>query len=264
MNFSIIKPVLTTAVKNSGAITKLISKYSQQILTGLSILGLFNTAVESAKAGARASDILKEHPEAETFTDKAKLVWKEYALATIHGVCTMGLMVSSTAIGVKNTAKYASLYMMEHAAFTEHKKAASALLGKGDEEKGAQKVFDQEAKTRVANDAPDKHTIIDTGNGNTLCYDMISGRYFYSDIEHIRRAINNVNEGMLNFPGGCAALNELYYELALDPIEPFGTLMGWKIDNGVIKPFFSSQLTKDGTPVLAFGFELWPFIDYDD
>ena len=106
----------------------------------------------------------------------------------------------------------------------------------------------------------------DTGRGMTLCYDAISGRYFKSDQEWIRRAVNNLNE-RLNF-GEHISLNEFYDEVGLEEIFPLGETLGWCVnpdytDRGQIQLKFTSQLDSRNTPCLVVGFANPPRYDYE-
>ena len=78
----------------------------------------------------------------------------------------------------------------------------------------------------------------------------MSGRYFESDIEKLRKAVNDLNRRMRDEIQ--ITLNEFYYEIGLDSIK-IGDSLGWDIDKGYIELEFSSQLDKDGVPCLVIG-----------
>ena len=81
--------------------------------------------------------------------------------------------------------------------------------------------------------------VLVTGKGETLCYDSLSGRYFKSDIEKIKKAINDVNRRMLN--ENSVALNEYYVEIGLAAVG-IGESVGWDIDKGYLKLLKSSAV----------------------
>ena len=95
--------------------------------------------------------------------------------------------------------------------------------------------------------------------GNTLCFDPISGRYFKSDIDHIKRSVNELNRRMLTEM--YISLNELYDELDINHIE-IGDDLGWNIDRGLIDIDFSSQIADDGTPCIVLDFSIEPRYDF--
>ena len=49
------------------------------------------------------------------------------------------------------------------------------------------------------------------------------------------------------------SLNDLYDELDLDHTK-VGDELGWKIDDGLIELYFSSQLADDGTPCIVMDY----------
>ncbi|MBQ5562679.1 MAG: hypothetical protein IIT39_04770 [Clostridia bacterium] len=68
--------------------------------------------------------------------------------------------------------------------------------------------------------------IVTTGYGDTLCYETLSGRYFYSDIEKIRAAVNRANKIILE--ESYISLNEFYDELDLGHTG-IGDSIGWGV-----------------------------------
>ena len=104
--------------------------------------------------------------------------------------------------------------------------------------------------------------IVTTGYGDTLCYETLSGRYFYSDIEKIRAAVNRANKIILE--ESYISLNEFYDELDLGHTG-IGDSIGWGVAHtGLINLNFSSQLTNNGTPCLVIGYDNIPVYNFDD
>lgn len=99
-----------------------------------------------------------------------------------------------------------------------------------------------------------------TEKGNTLCYDVVSGRYFRSDIDKIKKAENELNHRMISEM--YISLNEFYYEVGL-PRTSIGDELGWNIDGGLIGLEFSSQLAEDGTPCLVIDYGIAPRYEYE-
>ena len=77
-----------------------------------------------------------------------------------------------------------------------------------------------------------------TDKGNTLCFDSLSGRYFKSDIDKIKRAVNNLNRELTY--DMYVSLNDFYDELDLDHTK-IGDELGWNLDDGLIDVYFGSQ-----------------------
>ncbi|WP_254556795.1 DUF6353 family protein, partial [Salmonella enterica] len=65
-------------------------------------------------------------------------------------------------------------------------------------EKKEKQIREEIDKDRIKKNPVGKSEVIITGNGKTLCYDHTSGRYFESDMETIKRAVNTINKQMLD------------------------------------------------------------------
>ena len=106
---------------------------------------------------------------------------------------------------------------------------------------------------------PVREIILTEKGGNTICYDVLSGRYFKSDRDKIMQAMNKLNRQMRD--ENYVTLNEFYYELGLDGTK-MGDMLGWNIDKGYIDLNFSSHLDANGTPCLVIDYQVAPVYDY--
>ena len=120
-------------------------------------------------------------------------------------------------------------------------------------------IRDKIDKEHIDRDPVSKKEVIVTKAGETLCYDSLSGRYFKSDIEQIKKAVNELNKTMLR--DMYVSLNEFYDELDLAHTD-MGDQIGWKVDNGLVEVDFSSQIAEDGTPCIVIRFDMPPKYDY--
>jgi len=128
-------------------------------------------------------------------------------------------------------------------------------------EKKEQVVRDELAKDKIKNNPVNDKEIIITGEGNLLCFDAFSGRYFKSDIETIKRVMNHLSRELLS--NTMISLNEMYADLGLGGTQ-MGDMLGWHVDDGLIEAEFSSQLTETGVPCLVLGFVTEPRYIYTD
>lgn len=246
---------LTKITKNLGG---LISKNSPHILTGLGCAGVLSTAILASKATPKALEIIKEeeqyrqrkHLVAMSKFDKIKLTWKCYLPAGVVGATTIGCIIGVNTVHVRRNAALASLYTLSESAFREYKTKVVQEIGKAKETK----IQDEIAKEHIAKN-PSQGNIIFTGNGDVLCYDRMSGRYFESSYETIRQKVNDLNYRLRNEMR--MNLNELYYELNLEPIE-LGDLMEFNIEKGQIEPNYSTQLSAEGKPCLVIDVQVYP------
>lgn len=236
----------------------LAAKNSPHILTGLGCAGLLSTAILSAKATPKAVMILedeevyreKKHFTPMTKLDKVKLTWKCYIPATVVGGISIGCIIGANTVNTRRNAALASLYAMSETAFREYKSKVVEEIGKNK----ATKIYDETIKDKIIENPP-KDNVIITGNGDVMCLDLLSGRYFESSLETIRQKINELNydlrsEMRMN-------LNEYYYSIGLSPI-PLGEMVGFDLEKGQIEAVYSTQMTPDGKPCIAVDLYVYP------
>ena len=242
----------------------MVSKRSPEILTGLGIAGMITTTVLAVKATPKALDLIARaedekfdngHGDKLTVSEKMKAAWKPYIPAAITGIASISCIIGASSVHAKRNAAIAAAYNLSQTALTEYKEKVVETIG----EKKEQAIKDKIAKDKVKKDPVSKSEVIVTGKGNTLCYDAFNSRYFYSDIDQIKRAINELNRIMLNQM--YVSLNDFYDELNLKH-SGNGDELGWKLDDGFIEVDFSSQLSDDGRPCLVIEYMVAPRYDY--
>lgn len=246
----------TRGVKKLGGV---ISKNSPTILTGLAVGGLFSTVIFAIKATPKAIEIIEEHTgynhdgemKGPTKKEIVQLTWKLYIPAACMGLATAVCIVGSNSINQRRNAALATVYGLTEAAFREYKEKVVETIGKSKE----LKVRDEISGEQIKRDPPSETEIIFTGRGEILCRDSFSGRYFKSDIEKIRRSINEINQNRLQ--DMWVTLNDLYYELGLSNTK-LGDLLGWDLDTGNVDVSFSTQLTEEGDPCLVLNYDVQP------
>lgn len=252
--------------KKAGQIKTLLTNNSPMILTSLSVAGLVTTSVMAVKATPKAMHMIAlaentkyEVEEISKLTKKEliKATWKCYIPATIMGGLTIACLISAHNINNKRNAALAGLYSLTEKSLKEYQSKVVEVIGESKETK----IRDEVAKDQLKDNAPNPNGIIITGKGDALCYDSLSGRYFKSDIESIKKVLNKLSRDLMT--DMFVTLNDIYYELGLTSTK-LGDLMGWHIDDGLIEPDFSSQLTDDGTPCLVLNFNVEPrYINFD-
>lgn len=243
---------ITNAAKS---VWEAISKNSPTILTGLSVAGLCTTAIFAGKATPKAIILIEEErkkrEEPLAKADILKLTWKCYIPTACIGAATIACIIGSNSINQRRNAALATVYGLTEAAFREYKEKVVETIGKNKE----LKVRDEISSDRIKANPPGESEVIFTGKGEVLCYDSLSGRYFRSDIEKIRRSINDINKNFLS--DMWVGLNDLYYELGLAGTK-LGDEMGWDLDNGLVDVSFSSGLTEEGEPCLVLNYSVTP------
>lgn len=224
------------------------SKNSTQVLTVSSILGVVATTVLAVKATPKALSIIEEN-EPETALDIVRDTWKCYIPTVVVGGLTISSIIWNQSISIKRTAAIASAYTLSETRFKDYRKKFVEKVG----EKKVREVEDSIAKDKVK--VVKEGDIIKTGKGDTLCFDACSGRYFYGNIEDIKRALNSLSRDMLS--DHFISLNDIYESIGLEETT-LGRNMGWHIDDGLIEPRFSAILSPNDTPCLVLDFYLEP------
>lgn len=239
------------------------TKNSPTILTGLAVVGLVSTVVLAVGATPKALDILadeRDRLESENFDgqndqlptkDVILLTWKCYAPSAIMGLVTVACVVGANSIHLRRNAALAVVYSLSEAALKEYQAKVIETIGKNK----VQDIKDSIAKDKITKNPVVDSEVIITGKGEVLCYEVTSGRYFKSNINHIRRELNDLSYSLLH--DQMVTLNEVYYALDLRGTTT-GDLMGWDINDGSLKPCFSSQLSEDDVPCLVIDFETQP------
>ncbi len=240
-----------------------VSKHSPEILTGIGIAGMVTTTVLAVKATPKALVLIEEKKKEErtdklTPIDTIKVTWKCYIPAVVTGTASIACLVGASSVNARRNAALATAYQLSTTALSEYKDAVVETIG----EKKEKAVKDKVAEKQIEKNPVAKSEVIITNSGDTLCFEPTSGRYFKSDIEKIRRAVNNLNEQMIHDIFGYVSLNDFYDELGLDHTD-IGDDLGWNINEGQIKIDFSSQLTNDGTPCVVIDYDVRPTYGYD-
>lgn len=247
-----------------------VKKKSPEILTGIGISGMIAATIMAVKATPKALTLIEEagykkgsdeNPIMDmeytplTTLETIKAAWKPYIPAAITGTLSIACLVSANSVNARRNAALATAYTISETALREYKEKVVETIG----EKKEKEVRDSIAKDKLDQNPVTKNEIIVTEKGSTLCYDVISGRYFKSDMEKLKRAENELNRQMLN--DGSVSLNDFYYAIGLDSIR-LGDDLGWDTRDSLITLDFSSQLATDGTPCLVLDFSIAPKYDY--
>lgn len=227
------------------------------ILTVMSCVGVVGTAACAAHDAVKARDVITEIEAEHDETPKAEVVKRVmpcYISTALMASATIACVIGHHQISAGKIAAYASAYTMAT-------KAASEYRTKIVEEFGKEKA--KEIDDKIADDHIRKNPPTDTdtipGAGDVLCYDDLMNRYFRSDPESIRKAVNDLNYELVNGPGLWVSLNSFYDKLDLDPA-PIGEELGWTVDNRV-DVSFSSRLAANNMPCLVMRFTSSPMAD---
>ena len=238
-----------------------VSKRSPEILTGIGIAGMISTTVLAVKATPKAMNLI-EMKKKEEWADKlspveiVKVAWKPYIPAIVTCVASTTCLIGASSVNAKRNAALATAYKLSETALSEYREKVIETIG----EKKERAVRDKVAEERVKKNPVSKNEVIVTGNGKTLCFDPISGRYFMSSIETIKRAENTLNKQMLHDITGYVSFHDFYDEIGLDHTS-IGDDLGWNT-NQLIDIEFSSQLNDNGEPSVVLDYLVAPKYDF--
>lgn len=222
-----------------------------ELLTALGVSGVMTTAYLTAKASFQAAGQIQEDaethfPYVNTSKENAKLVWKCYIPPAIIGTFTVGCIIGASRANVARTTAAVTAYSLTEKAFSEYKGKVIEELGKGKE----QKVRDELAQEKVASNPTNAGDVMILGTGDVLCCELYTKRYFRSDAETLRRAMNTINADVNR--GVYATLDDFYDLVGLEHTSNSG-LMGWTSDKQM-ELMFTSALAEGSRPCLAFDY----------
>ena len=241
--------------KMRDTIVNTISDKSPEILIGFGLAGMLTSTVLAVKATPKAIDILEQEDRELSKVDKFKLTWKCYAPAAIGYCASAACIIGANSVNAKRNAVLAGAYKLSENALLEYRDKVREVVG----EEKEREIKDSIARDRVAKDNTAGNVIL-TGNGDSLCYDIHSGRYFRSTMDEINKILNQINYKLMQ--DNLLSVNDFYEEIGLEPIAT-GYDFGWNVDDGLIQLYFTSDLTKDGQPCIVMHFDNMPRFEYD-
>lgn len=240
---------------------KLVIDNSPLLLTAVGVTGVIATAVLTGDATLKAAQLITNEqfpldvtqPTVELDAkERIALCWKLYIPAATTGAFTIAAIVGSNRIGTRRAAGLAAAYSLSEKLAQEYKDKVVSTIGAKQEEAIRADI----AQDRVTKNPPSEVIFIATGN--VLCHDQYSGRYFQSDREAIRAAVNNVNAKVLN--SYYASLTDFYNELGLESTAA-SEEVGWNSDR-LLEVQFTTAMDPDGRPCLSLGFRVDPIRGY--
>ena len=243
-------------------------EHNPEILVGLGVAGMMTSTVLAVKATPKALDIMEDKKADMGVTyltrkEIAQATWKLYAPSIGVGLASAACIILGTSKSIKRNTALATVYALSESTLREYQSKAKEMLG---EEKASE--LDREvAKSRIRKrevttivESEGSEYIHHTGNGDTLVYDSLSGRYFRSSMNSIESAVNSINKSLLN--DYIMTLNEFYNELGVPTIGA-GSLIGWKSDKELLEVSFESDVDQNGNPYLVLSYKNRPIPVYD-
>lgn len=237
-----------------------VTKHSPEILTGIGVTSMITSTVLAVKATPKALTLLEEAKTEKgdelTPVESVKAAWKPYIPAAIAAVTGAACIIGASAVNTKRNAALATAYALSEKTLLTYRDKVVETLGEKKEKEIREKISqDEVSKKHISSEQ-----VIITSKGNTLCMDSISGRLFRSDIDQIKKIVNELNRIMRN--SNYISLNDLNRELGLKNL-PNGDILGWNIDDGYIDVEFDACIADNDEPCIVLNYSRPPKYDYD-
>lgn len=240
---------------------KILRQIGPSLSIGLGIGGMFVATIDGIRKTPKALALLEEakKEKGDDFTkvDAVKACWKCYISTAAISVCSTACIIGGCHVKTRRHAALATAYSISEAALNEYRQKTREIVG----EKKEKEIRDSIDHDHIVENPVSNNVVIDTRRGTTLCFDPWGGRYFYHDIEKLRKAENKFNRDLIGNDYG--SLNDFYDLIGLTGSK-FGDDIGWNINRCMMELVFSSQLSDvDDTPCLVLGFRVNPYYGYD-
>lgn len=261
---------------NLNVIKSGVEKHSPAILTGLGIIGIGSTVIFAVRATPKALDLIDDayldkarcdHDEMYNIegepvishkleylgaSDVVKVTWKCYIPTVVMGAFTIACFIGSNRVSALRTAALSSAYSMTEKALNTYEQKVIDILGADKNE---------EIREEIVKDQLDSSTdvVIPTySTGSELCYDCLTGQYFWSDQETIRAAVNDFNKILIG--DLYADKNEWLLTVGENQVRD-GHLVGWSVSK-LLDVNIKSMVAPNGKPCLAIDYYNLPSPDF--
>ena len=229
-----------------------VTKNSPTILTGMGVAGFISTVVMAVNATPKALQLIDEKRDTiEGWPELSKsevvnVTWKCYLPTAIMGALSISCIIGANSITLKRNAALASVYSVAKKSLETYQAKVIETIG----EKKNTDIKDSIAQDKLDKTPVNEKQVIITGNGNMLCFDDASGRYFRSSIDALNKVENKLNKDLIS--DMWVSVNDYYYEIDLDPVT-LGREQGWTLD---CPPEFdfSAKVASNGEPAIVVGF----------
>ena len=248
-------------------ILRTLKRRAPEFLTGIGIGGMVTTTVLAVKATPEAMRRIEAKKKEErhkklTVAQTVQAAWRCYIPAGVTGAVSVSCLIGASVTNGRRNAALATAASLAETSLREYRAKVVDTIG----EKKETAILDAIDRDRVEKNPPPTSTnelpVVEGPVGQTLCYDSMFGRYFYSDVETLKRAENKLNRQMATMSEPYISLNEFYMEIGL-PVVEIGEELGWNVDDGMIELRFSSQLVNGRTPCLVVSHLTPPRYDYN-
>lgn len=229
MNTQLIQPVVAAISRNSPKILL----FGSASFSALAVVSAIRATPNAYEEIHILEEELGSPPSNREVFDR---VWRYYVPTGLYLFSSISMGVAALVIQNRKTQAFAALAGTMAEAATRYNK--NIIESRGVE------VLDEVKEKVVSRKAKDDEPFMDfSGDGDTIFYDELSGRYFRGDLQSVRSVVNDLNKDLLSW--NWVTVNQLYSSLGLSNIK-LGDQIGWDTDD-LIEPRFIPAMSSDGT-----------------
>lgn len=230
-------------------------KYSPELLTLCGVVSMSSAIVFAVRATPKVMRAIDTEAttknEALTTPEIVRVAAPYYIPTVIATGVGIACIFGASRINMQRNAALAAAYTMSETALKSYTAKTEEVVGKekADEIRKAadiesMKVHSKPVETEIKNNSVSYTSRI-------LCYDSLTGRYFYSSKDIINRSLNEFNRLMRD---ECyMTLNDWFDMLGLDHTA-IGDDLGWSMERGYVEIAYTSKLDDDANPTLVIGY----------
>jgi hypothetical protein len=228
------------------------AKYEPEILMTMGISGMIFSVIWSIRAtkiAVRRLDLKKQRINKDKLTtgEVFKETWKLYLPVAVSMGMSIACILTGNKVATNRNMALAAAYTLSETALQEYQDKTKELIG----DKKYESIQESISSDRVQKTYPEGiNNVTMIGDGDSLFFEPLSGRYFKTNWNRISKAANELNADALTNMSGEITLGEWYDILGLAPTE-LDDVLGWTIANGkqgIIDISVDSVLTPDNQP----------------
>lgn len=235
-------------------ILKATKEHGPELMIGAGIASMITSTILAVRATPKALERLEDKKAdlGVTYLTKKETVQagiKPYIPSIITGAIGVTCIIGGTTKNLKKQSALAAVYAISENTLKEYKREVTKTLGEEKAREIEKKITKGHINERpVILDCDDSQYVENTGNGQTLFYDSLSGRYFRSSTNAVDRAINAVNKSLMT--DMYISVNELYNEIGISTIGA-GSLIGWSSEKDMVDIHYDTEIADDGQPYVV-------------
>lgn len=258
--------------------TNFVSDNAPALLTAFGAVGTVGTAVLAGKASFEAADKLREARleaaaekarKGDVVTDKdyadlqlskteaVKVVWPLYVPAVTTGTVTVAAIILSHRISSRRAAVLAAAYALNEGKLEEYQDKIREKFG----DKKEKEARNELAQDRINRDWDgNAEVVVSPFDNQVLIREEYTGRFFWSTIEDVNKAVNEVNLELMRSKDRAIRMSDLHRRLGLSTVS-LSDCLGWTVEEPC-EIEWGTCTTPDGTQAVhTFEYANRPVMD---